>query len=100
MAEQIFHLIDMAGNPNIVVQILPFSLGAHIGVSGSFTLLSFAGPPTASQIVYLENLTDELFIEGEAQAYQYSLAFDRLSELALGPEESITFATQIARAIT
>jgi hypothetical protein len=100
MAEQISHLIDMAGNPNIVVQILPFSLGAHIGVAGSFTLLSFAGPPPASQIVYLENLTDELFIENEAQAYQYSLAFDRLSELALGPEESITFATQIARAIT
>ena len=99
MAEQISHLIGMAGNQNIILQILPFSMGAHIGVAGSFTLLTFSGP-TVSQIVYLENLTDELFIEGEAQAYQYSLAFDRLSELALGPEESITFATQVARAIT
>ena len=99
MAEQISHLIDMAGNPNIILQILPFSAGAHIAVTGSFTLLTFPGP-TVSQIVYLENLTDELFIEGEAQAYQYSLAFDRLSELALGPEESITFAAQVARAIT
>jgi hypothetical protein len=99
MAEQISHLIDMSGNTNIILQILPFSMGAHIGVAGSFTLLSFPGP-TTSQIVYLENLTDELFIEGEAQAYQYSLAFDRLSELALGPEESITFATRIVRAIT
>jgi hypothetical protein len=100
MAEQITHLIDMAGNPNIILQILPFSMGAHIGIAGSFTLLSFPGPPTGSQIVYLENLTDELFIESEAQAYQYSLAFDRLSELALAPEESITFATQIMPAIT
>lgn len=100
MAEQIAHLIDMAGNPNIILQILPFSMGAHIAVAGSFTLLTFSGPPTSSQIVYLENLTDELFIEGEAQAFQYSLAFDRLSELALGPDESIAFATQIARAIT
>jgi transcriptional regulator with XRE-family HTH domain len=99
MAEQISHLIDMAGNPNIIMQILPFSAGAHIAVTGSFTLLTFPGP-TVSQIVYLENLTDELFIEGEAQAYQYSLAFDRLSELALGPEDSISFAAQVARAIT
>ena len=100
MVEQISHLIDAAGSSNITLQVLPFSMGAHIGVAGSFTLLSFAGPPTGSQIVYLENLTDELFIESEAQAYQYSLAFDRLSELALAPEESITFASQIMRAIT
>jgi transcriptional regulator with XRE-family HTH domain len=99
MAEQIAHLIDMAESPNIVLQIAPFSLGAHIAVTGSFTLLDFPGP-IASQIVYLENLTDELFIENEAQAYQYSLAFDRLSELSLRPEESIAFAAQIARAIT
>jgi transcriptional regulator with XRE-family HTH domain len=100
MGDQIAHLIDAAGKSNIVLQILPFTLGAHIGVAGSFTLLTFPGPPTGSQIVYLENLTDELFIESEAQAYQYSLAFDRLSELALAPEESITFASQIMRAIT
>lgn len=100
MAEQLAHLIDAAGRSNIILQILPFSIGAHIGMSGSFTLLSFPGPPTGSQIVYLENFTDELFIESEAQAYQYSLAFDRLSELALSPEESITFATQMMRAIT
>jgi transcriptional regulator with XRE-family HTH domain len=100
MAEQIAHLIDAAGSSNITFQILPFRSGAHIGVAGSFTLLTFPGPPTGSQIVYLENLTDELFIESEAQAYQYSLAFDRLSELALSQEESITFASQIMRAIT
>jgi transcriptional regulator with XRE-family HTH domain len=99
MSEQIAHLIDEAGKPNIILQILPFRMGAHIGVAGSFTLLSFPGPPAGSQIVYLENLTDELFIESEAQAYQYSLAFDRLSELALSEEESITFASQIMRAI-
>jgi hypothetical protein len=100
MVEQIAHLIDAAGSSNIILQVLPFSMGAHIGVAGSFTLLSFPGPPTGSQIVYLENLTDELFIESEAQAYQYSLAFHRLSELALAQEESITFASQIMRAIT
>jgi hypothetical protein len=44
-------------------------------------------------------MTDELFIENEVEAYRYSLAFDRLTELALEPQESVTLAAQIAREI-
>lgn len=98
MAEQIAHLIEMAERPNIAVRILPFAKGAHVALAGSFTLLRFPGP-AASYVVYLENMTDELFIENEADAYHYSLAFDRLIELALGPEESVALAAQIAREI-
>jgi inactivated superfamily I helicase len=96
MADQIAHLIAMAERPNVSVQILPFANGAHMAMTGSFALLRFSGPP-ASYIAYLENLTDELFIENEAEAFQYSLAFDRLSELSLGQEASLTLAAQIAR---
>jgi len=81
------------------VQILPFTQGAHIAMTESFSLLRFPGP-TASLIVYLENMTDELFIESEAESYHYSLAYDRLTELALGPEESIALAAQIASELT
>jgi transcriptional regulator with XRE-family HTH domain len=98
MTEQIDHLIEMAGYPNITIRILPFSQGAHIGMAGSYALLRFPGP-VPSYIVYLENLTDELFIESEAEAYHYLLAFDRLTELALGPEESINLAAQVAQEI-
>jgi len=96
MAAQIAHLVEMGQRQNISVQILPFNRGAHMGMTGSFALLRFPGPPT-SYVAYLENLTDELFIENEAEAFHYQLAFDRLSELALGPEESAILAAQIAR---
>lgn len=96
MADQIAHLVEMAGHPNVTVRILPFTQGAHIGMAGSFALLRFPGP-IASYIVYLENLTDELFIENEAEAYHYTLAFDRLTELALEPDESVALAAQIAQ---
>ena len=99
MAGQISHLIEMARRPNTTVQILPFAKGAHIAMTGSFTLLRFPGP-TASYVVYLENMTDELFIESEAESYHYSLAYDRLTELALGPEDSLALAAQIAQEIT
>jgi len=99
MADQISHLAEMARRPNITVQILPFATGAHIAMTGSFSLLRFPGP-TASYTVYLENMTDELFIESEAESYHYSLAYDRLTELALGQEDSLALAAQIAQEIT
>jgi hypothetical protein len=98
MADQISHLIEMADRPNINLQILPFSTGAHIAMAGSFTLLHFPGP-TTSDIVYVENMADELFMENEAQTFHYTLAFERLTELALGPEESVALAARIAREI-
>jgi transcriptional regulator with XRE-family HTH domain len=96
MAEQIAHLIEMAGRPHVTMRVLPFAKGAHVALTGSFTLLRFPGP-AASFAVYLEHMTDELFIENEGEAYRYSLAFDRLTELAVGPEESVALAAQIAR---
>lgn len=99
MSAQIAHLIEMAGRPNITMQIMPFTRGAHIGLTGTFALLRFPGPPP-SYIAYLENLTTEFFVESEAEAYQYALSFDRLSEIALDPEQSIVFAAQIARELT
>jgi hypothetical protein len=98
MAEQLKHLIKMAERPNITIQVLPFATGAHIAMESPFVVLRFPGP-SASYIVYLENMTSELFIENEAEAYHYSLAFDRLRETALGPEESVGFVTQIEREI-
>ena len=98
MAEQVSHLIELAERPNITMQILPFEMGAHIGMTGAFVILRFPGP-SASYVVYLENLTDELFIENEAESYHYLLAYDRLAEVALGAEESIAFAVELARGV-
>lgn len=60
MAEQISYLNDAAGNPNITLEILPFTAGAH---------------------------TAMLSIEGEVHAFRYSLACDRLSELSLSQRD-------------
>ncbi len=47
-------------------------------------------------MVFLENMTSDLFIEREDEVYRYGLAFDRLLELALGPDESISFIAHLA----
>lgn len=99
MKKQLSHLVEMADRPNIALQVLPFSTGAHIAMTGAFTLLRFPGAVAASYVVYLENMTRELFIESEAEAYQYDLAFENLCEIALEPVDSIDLITQISSEI-
>ncbi|HEY6424610.1 MAG TPA: helix-turn-helix transcriptional regulator, partial [Pseudonocardiaceae bacterium] len=40
-AEQFRQLLDWAQRPNVEIQVLPFDIGLHSGMSGAFTLLSF-----------------------------------------------------------
>ena len=42
-------------------------------------------------MVYLENMTSDLYVEQEAEVYRYSLAFDQLRGLALIPRKSAEF---------
>jgi transcriptional regulator with XRE-family HTH domain len=46
MAEQLSHLIDMMRRPNIVVQVIPVSIGAHEGLRGPFTIADFEDAPS------------------------------------------------------
>ena len=39
MAAQLGHIAEMAGRPNVTVQVLPFAAGAHPAMLGSFTVL-------------------------------------------------------------
>lgn len=54
--------------PNVTLQVLPFSIGVHRSMSGSFTLLSFA-PGVSPDIGYQEyavggHLVDEQDVVG------------------------------------
>jgi len=98
MKEQLSHLVEMATRPNVDLQVLPFAKGSHPAMQGGFAILQFP-EVAASDVVYLENMTSDLFIESEREVYQYSLVFDHLRELALAQEESIALITQIANKV-
>ena len=96
MSGQLTHLIEVAELSNVTLQVLPFLTGAHIAMGGAFVVLSFPGP-VSSYLVYLENMTSQLIIENEAEAYHYMLSFGWLQNKALEPEDSIDFIDQIIR---
>jgi hypothetical protein len=53
----------------------------------------------APDVVYLENMTSNLYVEREAEVFRYTMAFDRLNSLALGLEDSAAFISELADAL-
>jgi transcriptional regulator with XRE-family HTH domain len=98
MREQLAHLTTMADRPNVTIQVLPLAVGAHPATTGEFTILGFP-ELVAPDVVYLENMTSDLYVEREGEVFRYALAFDRLRALALGPEESAALITAHADTI-
>uniref|UniRef100_UPI001C54DE05 DUF5753 domain-containing protein n=1 Tax=Streptomyces sp. b94 TaxID=1827634 RepID=UPI001C54DE05 len=87
MRAQLRHLIDMSEQPNITLQVMPFSHGGHAGESGSFTMLRFP-ESDLSDIVYLEQLTSALYLDKPEEVAQYEKAMATLAQESPAPEES------------
>ncbi|MFG2630578.1 helix-turn-helix domain-containing protein [Streptomyces sp. NPDC048473] len=86
--EQLTRLIDMAGTSSAVIQVLPFTAGAHHLMDGSLTLL---WQDDGSAVAYTEGNGCAELIEDPAEVTRYRLSYDRLRDLALPPSDSIAF---------
>ncbi len=99
MREQLGRLVEVAGLPHVVVQVLPFTAGAHAGMQGAFTVLEFAERSELT-VVAVENLTASLYLEAPAEIDRHRLVFDHLRAAALSPAESVARIQDIAREVT
>jgi transcriptional regulator with XRE-family HTH domain len=95
MAAQLAHIGQLAARPNVTVQVLPFTAGAHPAMLGSFTLMQFPDPADRD-VVYLEAETGALYLEKPEDVRRYSLMIDYLRAQALGPAESRALIAQLA----
>jgi hypothetical protein len=53
----------------------------------------------APDVVYLENMTSNVYVEQEAEVFRYNLAFDGLMSLGLEPGESRDMIARLAEAL-
>ncbi len=95
MQDQLRHLIELSQLPNITIQVLPDVSGSHPATSGAFTIMQFPHPADPD-VVYIENLTSNLYVENETEIYRYTLVFDQLRATALTPEQSVAFIAELA----
>ncbi|MEV0607801.1 helix-turn-helix transcriptional regulator [Polymorphospora rubra] len=95
MRAQLARLVEAADLPNVTLQILPFEVGAHAGMDGTFTILDFAEARDPG-VVYAENATGGLFLEKAEELRKYVFIFDHIRAAALRPEESVAAIAKLA----
>lgn len=66
MRAQLRHLVAASDLPSVCLQVLPTSLGAHSGMDGSFTVLSF-DDPDEPEIAYVEHTASALRLHKDAE---------------------------------
>jgi transcriptional regulator with XRE-family HTH domain len=93
MHEQYEHLLSMMELPNVTVQIVPFAVGAHPGMPGSFSLLSFYAPDPV--VVCVESMAGSMFQETEDEVARASMRYEHLRDTALSPAESTRMVTDL-----
>lgn len=98
MRRQLAHLAKSAELPNVTIQVLPFSVGAHAGLGSTFSILGF--PDEADHnVVYIEEAAGSLYLERPAEIRRYRVKLDHLMASALRPEESIEMIAKISEEI-
>ncbi|WP_371655549.1 MULTISPECIES: helix-turn-helix transcriptional regulator [unclassified Streptomyces] len=95
---QLNHLLAMAEQPYVTLQIIPFGAGAHPGMPGSFVLMDFPDPEDPP-VVYIDSMAGDLFLEAPEDIRRYEQIFDRLRAQALSPEGSTSLIAQLVRDI-
>jgi transcriptional regulator with XRE-family HTH domain len=93
---QMLGLVEASQRPNIVLQVVPFDAGAHLGLtSGSFTLLEIEA---GAGIVYSEGLTGGVIRTDLDDVRGYRDSLKSICEAALDREESRVLVSTIAEA--
>jgi transcriptional regulator with XRE-family HTH domain len=95
MQAQLHHLLEAAELPHITFQVIPFSVGAHAGMPGSFVFMQFA-EAAIPDVIYLDSMAGDLFLEAEADVRRYRLAFEHLRAVAVSPDASRALVTALA----
>jgi transcriptional regulator with XRE-family HTH domain len=93
MRDQLRAMIELAAIPNMTLQVVPFSFGAHPGLNNTFTLLEFDSdqPPAVS----MENMAGTLHLERESDVAKYREALTYLRAGALDLEDSISLIEKV-----
>lgn len=91
MHEQIEQLIEIAEWPNVNIQILPDTLGAHAGMLGPFTIL-WVPAHGGSAVVYRETPIGTPHHSDKAdEAERYRLKYGELVAQAKSPTDSVKY---------
>jgi transcriptional regulator with XRE-family HTH domain len=100
MRDQLERLATASELPNVNLRVLPLKTDHRLSAD-SFVILHFGreGKTTLRDVVNTEILNSQLYIEGETDTYEFSLAFEHLVKESLTPAKTRDFIWRTARQI-
>jgi transcriptional regulator with XRE-family HTH domain len=96
MHSQLTHLLKASQWPNVTLQVLPLSSGAHPALDGPFTILEFP-ERTDPDVVYTEGVAGQAYLERDSEVRACAEAFSMLQAAALSPADSAGLISWMAR---
>ncbi|MFF4567405.1 Scr1 family TA system antitoxin-like transcriptional regulator [Streptomyces sp. NPDC001435] len=94
MAEALRHVAGLAHRNRIIMQVLPFNVGAHAAMQGSLKLMEFADAPP---LVYCEGVRSGRMEDDPATVAQLRFVYDLLVASALSQEKSLALIEALAQ---
>jgi transcriptional regulator with XRE-family HTH domain len=97
MRAQLERLLELSELPHVTLQVIPYDAGALPAGNSKFIILKFA-QPTVPDVVFIEALTGDLYLEEPHDVEVYNTTFRTLAQLATEPDITLgTIAAMIAR---
>jgi transcriptional regulator with XRE-family HTH domain len=97
MLEQVKHLIEAARRPTIAIEIIPATVGAHEGLSGSFILADFDDAPSVG---YQDAATGGQFLDDRNEVAALELTWATLRGETLPRKASLAILEEAAKSRT
>jgi hypothetical protein len=96
MRAQLERLIEAAKLPNVTLQILPLSAGAHPAMVSAFSILRF-GDKQLPDVVYVEHLTNALYLDRRDDVEQYLHVIESICVRSEAPEKTVEILEAMLR---
>ncbi|MFJ5225913.1 helix-turn-helix domain-containing protein [Streptomyces sp. NPDC088400] len=96
MRKQVDRLLEATDLSNVTLQIMPFSVGPHLGAFGPFHLFRF-DIPELPDVVYTENLTGAVYMEQRPDIAAYLEVLDNMSARAAPVDATRAFLQGIRK---
>ncbi|MEV0593175.1 helix-turn-helix domain-containing protein [Nonomuraea cavernae] len=93
MRQQIERLVTDSQQPHVTLQVIPYDVGGHPGMHGSFVILQFA--EGVHDVIYIETSAADLFLDSENDLRRYNRIFDRLRAVAASPAKTRDLMTHL-----
>jgi len=87
-SRQLMRLVDVGNQSNVTIRVVPFTAGLHPGMKGPFEVVQFEDTPDEN-MVFLEGPRDDIIIDDPKETKIYLEAFEHITEISLGPSESL-----------